>query len=271
MSRWKALPGSLDPRARQLAVHLRRVKDHSGLGMRALAARTGYSRSSWDRYLNGRALPPRQAVEAFSRACDVDPARLLALLEVAAQASGAAPERTPPPGDAGDRPEAGPDGPEGPDVPPREPVRRTRRRVLAAAVAAVVAVLALGALLLTTAPWRDAGTPAGGHAGAAPSPTGPGPFVARAGADHPCRVHRAADGLLYAGYSRTRTALIGMGSAQWTVVEAQCLLRHHGLSPGNADGLYGIRTERSVERLQKAAHLPVDGVIGEDSWGVLRK
>ncbi|CAM5660819.1 hypothetical protein SPURM210S_04271 [Streptomyces purpurascens] len=59
MSRWKGLPEELDPRVRQLVVRLRRVKDHSGLSLRRLAAKTGYSTSSWERYLAGRSLPPR--------------------------------------------------------------------------------------------------------------------------------------------------------------------------------------------------------------------
>ncbi|MHC0434215.1 helix-turn-helix domain-containing protein [Streptomyces sp. O3] len=108
MSRWKGLPDSLDPRARQFVVQLRRLKDHSGLGLAALASKTGYSRSSWDRYLNGKALPPAEAVEALARTCGTDPARLLAEREVAAEAwnagragSGAA---------SADRPDA--DGPE---------------------------------------------------------------------------------------------------------------------------------------------------------------
>ncbi|WP_143589234.1 helix-turn-helix domain-containing protein, partial [Streptomyces angustmyceticus] len=51
MSRWKGLPASLDHRVRHLVVHLRRLKDHSGLSLTALAARTSYSKSSWERYL----------------------------------------------------------------------------------------------------------------------------------------------------------------------------------------------------------------------------
>ncbi|CAM5425781.1 helix-turn-helix domain-containing protein [Streptomyces fumanus] len=269
MSRWKQLPGALDPRVRQLVVHLRRVKDHSGLSLQALAARTGYSRSSWDRYLNGRALPPQRAVEALARACGTDPARLLALHEIAVQAGGV-PEST------GDTAPAGPDG-EGTPPPGR------RRRVVALVVAAVVVLAALATLALTT-PWdsgrgTDDGPPAAVGAASAAGPAAsrepdavpPDPFVFRTGQDHPCRVRRADDGLLYAGYSRTRTALLGKGSALWAVVEAQCLLRHHGFPAGIADGLFGNQTERAVKRLQDQARIVVDGVIGEDTWGVLRR
>ncbi|MCX4882707.1 Scr1 family TA system antitoxin-like transcriptional regulator [Streptomyces sp. NBC_00847] len=88
MSRWRALPAELDSPVRQLVVRLRRLKDHSGLSLRQLAARTGYSPKSWERYLGARSLPPREAVEALARIGGEDPTRLLALQEVAAEAWG---------------------------------------------------------------------------------------------------------------------------------------------------------------------------------------
>lgn len=249
MSRWKQLPASLDPRVRQLVVQLRRVKDHSGLSLHGLASRTGYSRSSWNRYLNGRSLPPQQAVAAFARACDADPARLLALREVAGTQETAA---------AGPDEEAEADG-----------VRRWgRRRWVLVSVAAVAVVLVAVTALMLAAPWGDDGR---GSAGASENASGKGEFVFKSGKDYPCKVRRDANGLLYAGYSRTRTALIGPQNVQWPVVEAQCLLRRQGFPPGLADGFYGTRTQRAVLRLQQASHLPVDGVVGEDTWAVLRK
>lgn len=218
--------------------------------MQALAARTGYSRSSWDRYLNGRALPPQQAVDALARACDLDPARLLALHEVALHEM---------PGDSAA------DG--------RDPQERGRRRWVLVSVSAVaVTALAVTALVLGR-PWDGGGARTAAQSSAAGTGNAPGKgtFVFRVGVDHPCKVRRDKNGLLYAGYSRTRTALIGRQSVQWPVVEAQCLLRHHGFPPGLADGFYGPRTERAVERLQDKAHIVVDGVVGEDTWRVLRK
>ncbi|MFC9928771.1 helix-turn-helix domain-containing protein [Streptomyces sp. NPDC127190] len=269
MSRWKQLPDSLDPRVRQLVAHMRRIKDHSGLGLQALAVRTGYSRASWDRYLNGRSLPPQQAVAALARACDIDPARLLALHEVAMAAGRATdtqeeqtPQQEVPEGEFGAVPREG---------------RPGRRRTLATVLAAVLLASAVIALLVA-APWagrRERTDERPVSATATASPTDPaeahGAFVFRPGKDHPCPVRRGADGLLHAGYSSTRVALIGTGSTAWSVVEAQCLLRHHGISPGIADGMFGSRTERAVERMQDRAHLRVDGIIGEDTWGVLRK
>ncbi|MFF7467356.1 helix-turn-helix domain-containing protein [Streptomyces sp. NPDC008092] len=94
MPRWKALPESTDPRIRRLVVELRRLKDHSGLSMAALASRTGLSKSSWERYLNGRVTPPRHAVEIMADVCGGDRIGLAALWEVAT--SGTAPGLTAP-------------------------------------------------------------------------------------------------------------------------------------------------------------------------------
>ncbi|MFF2535235.1 helix-turn-helix domain-containing protein [Streptomyces cyaneofuscatus] len=84
MSRWRELPAELDPAAYRLAVRLRVLKDHSGLSTRQLAVKTGYSTKSWERYLGGRTLPPHDAVDAMARIAGEDPARLLALREIAA-------------------------------------------------------------------------------------------------------------------------------------------------------------------------------------------
>ncbi|MGP3999943.1 DUF2690 domain-containing protein [Streptomyces sp. 8N706] len=49
----------------------------------ALAERTAYSKSSWERYLNGKKLPPREAVEALCELTREPAGRLLALWELA--------------------------------------------------------------------------------------------------------------------------------------------------------------------------------------------
>lgn len=66
MPRWKALPEDLDPQVREFAGQLRRLVDRSGLSIAALADRTGYSKTSWERYLNGRLLAPRGAIVALA-------------------------------------------------------------------------------------------------------------------------------------------------------------------------------------------------------------
>ncbi|MFF0629528.1 DUF2690 domain-containing protein [Streptomyces sp. NPDC004296] len=78
-SAWRTLPPSLDPQVAHLVTVLRELKDRSGLSLNTLAAETAHSRSSWNRYLNGGALPPRNAVEMLGRLAGEPPERLVAL------------------------------------------------------------------------------------------------------------------------------------------------------------------------------------------------
>lgn len=164
-------------------VQLRRLKDRSGLSLDALAVKTGYSRSSWDRYLNGKALPPQHAVEELARAAGADPVRLLVLHEVAEEAW---PQRNAPSspagaedgGDQGTRGEAvaersgaaeGSAAPaEGPGDLAEGPVvlgaGRTVsgageppgvRRPVALAAVVVAALVGMAAGMLIAAPWGD--------------------------------------------------------------------------------------------------------------------
>ncbi|WP_354597949.1 DUF2690 domain-containing protein [Streptomyces sp. JL1001] len=91
-------PGAGEPprEAGLLTEQLRLLRGRDGMTLAALANRTSYSKSSWGRYLSGKALPPRQAVREFAQAVSVKPDRLLLLLEIAergqAQPDGKAPE-----------------------------------------------------------------------------------------------------------------------------------------------------------------------------------
>ncbi|WP_338685900.1 DUF2690 domain-containing protein [Streptomyces acidiscabies] len=85
MARWKPLPDELDPRMVEFVVHMRRAVDRSGLSTPALAERTGYSRTSWERFLDGRLLAPRRAVDAFAEAMGISPVHLTTLWELAEQ------------------------------------------------------------------------------------------------------------------------------------------------------------------------------------------
>ncbi|MEV0320149.1 helix-turn-helix domain-containing protein [Streptomyces sp. NPDC050658] len=259
MSRWKELPDSLDPRVRQFVVRLRRLKDHSGLGLAALASRTGYSRSSWDRYLNGRSLPPADAVEALAVACDSEPAPLLALREVAAE---------------GWESEADAGADTDPAAAPASAPAAARRPVpwLAIVLSSLCTALVMLAVFALLAPWEEES----GDKGDDRPYTGDahpeyGEFEYEPGKSYECRVKRDDDGRLYAGYSRTRTELIERQSTRWSVVEAQCLLEYREASPGVADGAFGNNTERAVKRIQDKGNIAVDGKIGPDTWKVLRK
>ncbi len=71
------------PECERLAAGLRELKERTGLSLAGLAAATPYSKSSWDRYLKGRVLPPRQAVEHLCGLAGEPPGRLVALWELA--------------------------------------------------------------------------------------------------------------------------------------------------------------------------------------------
>ncbi|MFI0875860.1 helix-turn-helix domain-containing protein [Streptomyces parvus] len=78
-------PGAGEPprEADLLTEQLRLLRRRNGMTLATLANRTSYSKSSWGRYLSGKALPPRQAVREFAQAVSVKPDRLLLLLEIA--------------------------------------------------------------------------------------------------------------------------------------------------------------------------------------------
>ncbi|MFF2922848.1 helix-turn-helix domain-containing protein [Streptomyces celluloflavus] len=86
MPRWKELPEELDPQVREFTGQLRRLVEHSGLSPAAVADRTGYSKTSWERYLHGRLLAPQGAVLALAEATGTDAGHLLTLWELAERA-----------------------------------------------------------------------------------------------------------------------------------------------------------------------------------------
>ncbi|WP_405587010.1 peptidoglycan-binding protein [Streptomyces sp. NBC_01092] len=265
MSRWAALPAELDPRVRQLVVRLRRLKDHSGLSLRQLAARTGYSQKSWERYLGGRSLPPREAVDALARAVDEDPTRLLALHEVAAEAWGnrraeaAVPEVTVAEPEFLD--DAAAHG---------HPTSRSLRVALVAGAVALVLAVSTAALLVVRLSGRD-GDVAHPTAPLAATAKSASPPASRPPAPtYTCLLERIDD-RWYAGISRTRGAILANGHAGPEVAEAQCLLRRAGFSPGGIDGIFGPVTERAVEQAQQRAGLVMDGIIGPHTWKALRR
>jgi len=255
MSRWKVLPAELDPRVRQLVVRLRRLKDHSGLSIRQLAARTGYSAKSWERYLGARSLPPAEALEALARVCGEEPTRLLALREVAAEGWTPTPEQPPV---AGHLPS--------PEPTPGSPERRALRIALVAG--SVTLVLAVSSAVLVTVRLMNdnsggptATTTRSAAPLAAPTPADASPY--------PCRIQRT-DGHWYAGNSRTQQENLAVGNAGPDVAEAQCLLRRAGISPGGIDGIFGPLTEHAVKAFQKRSGLVVDGMVGPHTWKALR-
>ncbi|MGV4983340.1 peptidoglycan-binding protein [Streptomyces sp. NRAIS4] len=235
--RWKALPESLDPHARQLVVELRRLKDHSGLSLKSLQAKTPFSRSSWERYLNGNALPPQAAVEALARMVGADTAPLVALRDAAERTWTTAAVTSAESGPAAQEPDSEP---------------KIRVAALSAAAGALL-LSAITSVLLITDPWREQ-TPETGVAGVG---------------QYTCTYTRAGD-QLFAGNSTTTSRLVMRNTTGPDAAEVQCLLLRHKLSPGDVDGYFGERTEAEVKRLQRQDHVPADGIVGEQTWALLR-
>ncbi|MFJ8671126.1 helix-turn-helix domain-containing protein [Streptomyces sp. NPDC093589] len=86
MPRWKALPEELDPEVREFAGQLRRLVERSGLSVAAVADRTGFSKTSWERYLNARLLAPQRAVIALAEVTGANSGHLTTLWELAERA-----------------------------------------------------------------------------------------------------------------------------------------------------------------------------------------
>ncbi|MEV0320153.1 XRE family transcriptional regulator [Streptomyces sp. NPDC050658] len=86
MPRWKALPDELDPQVKEFASQLRRLVDRSGLSIAAVSDRTGYSKTSWERYLNGRLLAPKGAIVALAEVTGTNPVHLITMWELAERA-----------------------------------------------------------------------------------------------------------------------------------------------------------------------------------------
>ncbi|MFJ2257602.1 DUF2690 domain-containing protein [Streptomyces sp. NPDC087844] len=86
MPRWRPLPDELDPQVREFASQLRRLVDRGGLSIAAVADRTGYSKTSWERYLNGRLLAPKGAIVALAEVTGTNPVHLTTMWELAERA-----------------------------------------------------------------------------------------------------------------------------------------------------------------------------------------
>ncbi|MEU2242690.1 DUF2690 domain-containing protein [Streptomyces sp. NPDC018338] len=78
MPGWKALSDELDPDVRAFTERLRRLIDRSGLGVTAVAERTGHDRATWDACLDARRPVPRSAVAALAEVTGTDPGDLAA-------------------------------------------------------------------------------------------------------------------------------------------------------------------------------------------------
>ncbi|WP_377267647.1 peptidoglycan-binding protein [Peterkaempfera sp. SMS 1(5)a] len=267
----------------RFVVQLRKLKDVSGRTLRELARETGYSSSSWERYLGGRSLPPRAAVEALVRIAGGDPVRVVASLEMAADAWKSRQEDTPGAGqqDAAEEPteptepaepiepadsaevgeavadqpaEPSAPGPAGGDPQPRRRLGAGWRRLITLGGAA-----ALGAVITLLVAQTSQG--------AAPCPSAP---AVHKPVTYGCHYSQKA-GLWYAGNSTTSTRQVVVDMFGPDVAELQCLLQRAGITPGGIDGNFGPLTEHAVIQAQKQFHLDVDGQVGPHTWSALRR
>ncbi|MFG2480629.1 helix-turn-helix domain-containing protein [Streptomyces fagopyri] len=71
------------PSGNRLAVVLKQLKQRTGMSLAQLANATTFSKSSWERYLNGKSLPPRSAVKELCRLAGEPADHPLALLDLA--------------------------------------------------------------------------------------------------------------------------------------------------------------------------------------------
>ncbi|MGW4702867.1 DUF2690 domain-containing protein [Streptomyces sp. NPDC004285] len=136
---------------KDLAGELLALKKASGSSFVQLSEKTHYAKSSWERWVNGKQFPPRDAVERLARLCETDPAPLLALWDEE-DARRSAPES-----EAGEEPEGREEaGDEAGDGRADGAATSRRRRVLWASV--VLAVLLVAGSLLYAA-FSDSGEP----------------------------------------------------------------------------------------------------------------
>ncbi|MFF2955492.1 DUF2690 domain-containing protein [Kitasatospora sp. NPDC057965] len=212
-SAWKQLPDDLSAPARRLTEELRAVKDATGLSLSELAARTHYSRASWERWLNGKRIVTEQALDALIGTVECDGPALRALWDLTAAEVAAAPGEASAEAEAGAsvepeaEPEAVPDttpdaatGPVGAaDAEPAEgagpETRPARRRPLLALVSAAVVVallLALAGLQAFSGDGADDGAaptaatvPASAPASSPPAASTPPPVPANPAPDVP--------------------------------------------------------------------------------------
>lgn len=75
---------------------------------------------------------------------------------------------------------------------------------------------------------------------------------------------------LYSGEAQAATVL-RQGVSNGDVWDLQFRLRSSGYYPQSLDGVYGPRTAAAVYRFQKNYGLTPDGIVGNTTWGALKK
>ncbi|MFV0134414.1 DUF2690 domain-containing protein [Streptomyces sp. HMX87] len=178
---------STSPERARLTAALRELKARTGLSLAGLAERTTYSKSSWERYLNGKALPPRRAVRDLCRLAGEADGRCLALWEIAEAEWSGRGTPSPPPAEPVAAPAPAP-------APPRDDGRTGARRSRAAVTLLVLLCalaagsVAVAAVLLARQDGTSRSSPP------APSPSAPGPRCRDAGCEGQNPMHMICGG-----------------------------------------------------------------------------
>jgi transcriptional regulator with XRE-family HTH domain len=156
----------------RLVAELRDLRERSGLTLAELAEKSAYSRSSWQRYLSGAALPPWLAVRALCLLAGEPEPRIRALWELAEGAGSGREAVAPASGLAAPEPAAPGPAPDAPDeaAAPAEPSGRPRRfprGFRAGAVASALLLTAVAGAALHRDAHAGGRTPAHGASGPA--------------------------------------------------------------------------------------------------------
>lgn len=160
------------PERARLAAALRELRTRTGLSLAGLAAKTTFSKSSWERYLNGRTLPPRDAVQELCRLTGEPEGRCLALWEIAeSECSGRATQASPPPSSSPSPSPSPQEAPHAGSTPVNDAVHRS---AAATAVLASVCAVAVGGVAAVALLLPQGGSGPGSSLSPPPSATGPG-------------------------------------------------------------------------------------------------
>nr|WP_207719352.1 M14 family metallopeptidase [Clostridium sp. cel8] len=65
--------------------------------------------------------------------------------------------------------------------------------------------------------------------------------------------------------------ILRIGNRGNEVMRVQSVLKKLGYNPGVVDGIFGVKTENAVKRFQKMNGLEADGIIGENTYRVLKR
>ncbi|MEW2523475.1 helix-turn-helix domain-containing protein [Streptomyces sp. NPDC047071] len=176
-------PSAPPPACLPLAEALRELRERTGLSLEALGRRTAYSKSSWERYLNGKKPVPRKAVVALCALADEPPGRLLALWDLADAAWSGRSARGDEAGEGDRRAEVraadgpgtllGPAGPAGPAGAAAGGAEGGRRRWTALALGIAAVAVVAGGVTAGLAATGDRDRGAHVETGAAPGPYEP--------------------------------------------------------------------------------------------------